>query len=252
MDESLNETLTRIRGGRIDPGWWRSLLDRVGQQYVAPDFLMKPALLAWLHDDSVENDLKAIAAWRIMETAEDEAALRDRLAQCYSNRTGEALYLAAGPTEAVLAILVAGYIAAIRPDQRAIAGMVQAGFSRLDDHLGHLSRTISPTADPITRQAHTEYAIKELARIRTLRAFDPEMARTDIQKLHDRLDIGDLSASGNEIKNKIRYWMARLCAGDTETLDIAKKFRVQIQEQRSWDRSVHCRCADPFDGWRFG
>ena len=230
MDESLNETLDRIRGGGIDSGWWKSLLDRIGQQYIVPDFLIKPALLEWLHDDSVANDLKTIAAWRIMETAEDEAALRDRLAQSYSDRTGEALYLAAGPIDVVVAILVAGYIVAIPPDQRATAGMMQAGFSRLGDRLDHLSRTISPAIDPITRQAHTERAAQELARILTLRAFDPETARVDIQKLHDRLDIGDLSAADNEIMNKVRYWLARLCAGDAETLGIAKKFRAEIKD----------------------
>ena len=229
MDETLNETLDRIRGGSIDPDWWKSLLNRIGQQYVTPDFLMKPALLEWLHDDLVANDLKKIAAWRIMETAEDEAAPRDRLAQHYSNRTGEAPYLAAGPIDVVVAILVAGHIAAIRPDQRAIAGMVQAGFSRLDDRLDHLSRASSPPTDPFTRQALSEHAAKELARIRALRAFDPAMARADIQKLHDRLDTGDLSAVDNETRNKVRYWLARLCAGDAETLGIAKNVRAQIE-----------------------
>ena len=229
MDEYLNETLDRIRGGGIDSGWWKGLLDRIGQQYIVPDFLIKPALLEWLHDDSVANDLKTIAAWRIMETAEDEDALRDRLAQSYSDRTGEALYLAAGPIDVVVAILVAGYIVAIPPDQRATAGMMQAGFSRLDDRLDHLNRTISPAIDPITRQVHTERAAQELARILTLRAFDPETARVDIQKLHDRLDIGDLSAADNEIMNKVRYWLARLCAGDAETLGIAKKIRAEIK-----------------------
>ena len=49
-----------------------------------PGFPDKARPTEWLHDDSVANDLKTIAAWRIMETAEDEAALRDRLAQSYS------------------------------------------------------------------------------------------------------------------------------------------------------------------------
>ena len=239
MDDSLNETLDRLRGGGIDSDWWKGLLDRIGQRYIAPDFLITPALLEWLRDDSVANDLKTIAAWRIMETAEDEAALRDRLAQSYSNRTGEALYLAAGPIDVVVAILVAGYIAAIPPDQRATAGMVQAGFSRLDDRLDRFIRTISPAIDPITRQAHTERAAKELARILTLRAFDPATARADIQTLHDRLDTGNLSAADNEITYKVRYWLARLCAGDAETLGIAKRFRAQIKDSdRGSDLSI--------------
>ena len=229
MDEILNETLNRIRGGNNDPRWWRNLLDRFGQQYVTPDFLGKPALQEWISDDTVTNELKTIARWRIMGSGQDEAALRDRLAQSYSHRTGEALHLAAGPIDVVVAILVAGYIEAIPSDQRATAGMIQTGFSRIGEHLDRLNQSISSTNDPITHQAHTEYAGKELARILAFRAFDPTTARVDIQKLHDRLDTGDLSAADDEIKNNARYWLARLCAGDAETLDIAKQYRAQIR-----------------------
>ena len=230
MDELLNETLDRIRGGSIDAGWWQTLLDRFGQQFIAPDFLRKPALQEWLREEPVANDLKTIATWRIMATAQDEAAPRDRLAQTYSNRTGEALYFAAGTIDAAVAILVAGYIEAIGADQRAIAGMVQTGISRIDERLDHLIQSISPITDPITRHAHTEHAEKELARILALRAANPARSRSDIQKLLRRLDSGDLAAADEEVKHNIRYWTARLCASDAETLDIAVELRAQIRD----------------------
>ena len=229
MDELLNETLNRIRGGNIDSPWWRNLLDRFSQEYVTPDFLRKPALQEWLEENRVTNELKTIATWRIIGTDRDEAALRDRLAQSYSHRTGEALHLAAGPIDVVVAILVAGYIEAIPPDQRAVAGMMQTGLSRIDDRLDRFHKSISPTNDPITRRAHTECADKELARILALRAFDSTTARADIQKLHERLDTGDLSAADDGARSKVRYWLARLCAGDAETLDIAKQYQAQIR-----------------------
>ncbi len=251
MDESLNETLTRIRGSQIDSGWWMSLLDRIEQQYIAPDFLIKPALQEWLQDDSVANDLKTIAAWRIMETDEDEAERRGRLAQSYSNKTGEAPYLAAGSIDIVVAILVAGYIAEIRPNQHAIAGMVQAGFSRLDTRFDSLNQSISRITDPITRKTHADYAARELARILTLRAFDPIKARTEIQKLHERLDTGDLSAADDETRNSVRYWLARLCAGDANTLEVAKKWRTQLKYRNAEvdlsivDALIHLADGDP-------
>ncbi len=229
MDEPLNETLNRIRGGNIDSPWWRNLLYRFSQQYVSPDFLEKPSLQEWLKDDTVTNDLKMIATWRITGTDRDEAELRDLLAQSYSHRTGEALHLAAGPIDVVVAILVAGYIEEIPRDQRALAGIIQTGFSQLDDRLGHLNQSTSPANDPISRLMQTEYAAQELARILALRAFDLTTARVDIQKLHDRLDTGDLSSANDEVRNNVRYWLARLCAGDAETLDIAKKYQLQIR-----------------------
>ena len=165
MDDLLNETLDRIRGGSIDTGWWQSLLTRFGQHYIAPNFLKKPALQEWLGEESVAIDLRTIASWRIMATAHDEAAPRDRLAQTYSNRTGEALHFAAGPIDVVVAILVAGYIEAIRTDPHATAGMLQVGFSRIDERFDDLIQSISPITDPITRHAHREHAENELARI---------------------------------------------------------------------------------------
>ena len=192
MDELLNETINRIRGDSVDSGWWQGLLDQFGQQYIAPHFLRKPAFQDWLAEEQVRNDLKTIATWRIFSTAQDEAAPRDRLARSYSNRTGEALYLAAAPIDVVVAILMAGYIGAIRPGQLAVAGMVQTGFSRIEDRFDRLNEVISPVIDPFTRQAHTEHATKELARILTLRVFDPAKSRSDIQTLHDRMVSGDL------------------------------------------------------------
>ena len=229
MDDLLNETLDRIRGGSFDTGWWQRLLDRFGQQYIAPDFLRKPTLQEWLRKEPVANDLKTIATWRIMATAQDEAAPRDRLAQTYSIQSGEALYFAAGPIDAVVAILVAGYIEAIGADQRAIAGMVQTGISRIDERLDHLIQSISPITDPITRHAHTEHAEKELARLLALRAVNSQKSRSDIQKLLRRLDSGDLAAADEEVKHNVRYWTARLCASDAETLDIAGELRAQIR-----------------------
>ena len=233
MEELLNETLNRIRGGRIDTGWWQSLLNRFSQQYIAPDFLNKPALQEWLGEEPVANDLKTIATWRILAIPRDEAAPRDRLAQTYSNRTGEALHFAAGAIEVVVAILVAGYIEAIRTDPRATAGMVQNGVSRLDrldERLDHFIQSLSPINDPVTRDAHREHAEKELARILAVRVVNPPRSRSEIQTLLRRLESGDLAAADEEIKRNVRYWTARLCASDSETLDIARELRAQIKD----------------------
>ena len=229
VDELLTGTLDRVRRGNVHSGWWQGLLDQMGQQYVAPNFLTKPALQEWLVDESVADDLKAIALGRIMATADDEAPLRDRLAQSYSNRTGEATGFAAGPIDAVVAILVAGYLESIPADQRAVAGMLQTGFSRTDARLDRLIQSMSSLKDPITREAHTERASKDLARILTLRAVNPAESRSDIRELQGRLDGGNLAAADDETKNTVRYWVARLCASDPETLSVAREFREEIR-----------------------
>ena len=229
LDGLQTETLDRIRGGDNDSGWWQRLFDRFGQQYVAPEFLRKPALQEWLAEETVASDLKLLASGRIMSSAQDEVTTRNRLAQSYSDRTGEALHLADGPIDVVVAILVAGYIEAIPADQHGLAGMVQAGFSQTVASIERVEQSLSSLTDPITRQAHTEHAAKELDRNLMLRAFNPAKSRSNLRELQGRLDSGDLVAADSRVKYDVRYWLARLCAGDAETLDVAKDCRARLR-----------------------
>ena len=229
MDGLLNETLDRIRGRDIDTGWWRGLLHTYVQQYVAPDYLTKPALQEWLIEDSVAVDLKALATARIMASYGDQVDIRDRLAQNYSDCTGEALQLASGPIEIVVAILVAGYVQAIPDNQRALAGVVQTGFLQTAKSVESLKEALSPRADPVARQAHTELASRELKRSITLRALDPEKSRSKVRDLHERIESGDLVATDDTLRAEVQYWLARLWAGDADTLDVAKELRARIK-----------------------
>ena len=229
MDGLLNETLERIRGRDIGTAWWRGLLQAYVQQYVAPDFLKKPALQRWLIEDSVVIDLKALATARIMTSNGDQIDIHDRLAQNYSDFTGEARHLASGPIDVMTAILVAGYIQAIPDDQRALAGLAQTGFLQTAKSIENLKEALSPRADVITRQAHTQLASNELKRSITLRALDPEKSRSMVRDLHERIENSDLVATDDILRTEVQYWLARLCAGDADTLNVAKELRARIK-----------------------
>ena len=232
IENSLNATLDRLRGGNIEDSWWSSLLDRLGQQYIAPDFLRKPALQKWLDDEHVVDGLKALASAQIMGSDRDDEKTRSRLAQSYAERTGETHRLADEPIDVAVAILVAGHIASIPSAQRPIASMVQ-GVSK---QVSEVSKTLheilpSPLTDPITQRAHTKEAKQELEKILVLRVFYLARARQNIQELWVRVsDEGDLAATSNSIKSKILYWTARLCAADTETLDLARQLRDELRQ----------------------
>ena len=228
----LNETLDRLRGGNIEDPWWRNILDRIGQEYIAPEFLKKPALQEWLAEEQVANDLKTLASTRIMGITHDEEETRSRLAQSFSQRTGEVLRLADGPIDVVVAILIAGHIASIGSDLLPMASMVQ----EVSKHVSEVSEQLHeirslPLTDPMTQQAHTEKATQELNKILVLRAFDLPRARQNIQVLWARVsDEGDLAATSNSTKNNVLNWIVRLCAGDAETLDFAMQLRDELQQ----------------------
>ena len=229
MDDVLSETLRRLRGGNIDDGWWRRILDHFSQRYVSPDFLQKPALQEWLADQQVAADFKALATSRILFRSEGSAELVARLVGYYSNFTGEAHHLANGPIEVVTAVLVAGYIASIPSDQRAIAGITQAGIQNIVAHFDRLEEGIYRSAvDPITQDAHTQRAIAELSSILRMRTFDLAKSRANVRILLTRTREGDLIASHSEIKTKVVYWTARLCATETSSLPMARELRNEL------------------------
>ena len=84
LEKTLNETLHRLRGGNLEDSWWRNILDRIGQEYIAPEFLKKPALQEWLAEEQVSDDLKALASAQIISSNVDDVETRLRLAQSYS------------------------------------------------------------------------------------------------------------------------------------------------------------------------
>ena len=230
METNFDLTLGRLRAGDVDEPWWQNILDRFGQAYIAPDFLMKPALQEWLADRQVVDDLKALAKDIVMSGVSHDSEIRERLRQSYSDRTGEAGQFADLPRDIVTGILVAGYIASIPSDQRPLAGMIQALSGQLTQGLGRLEQALpSAMADPILHQAHTEHAEQELSGILSLRSFDSFRSRR-IEALLRRLHDGDLVGASDAVKTRVRYWAARLFTAETEMVQQARRLRQELRE----------------------
>ena len=236
MERNLDQTLNRLRGGSIDNSWWQDVLVRMGHEYVTPDFLKAPALQEWLAQARVAEDLKVLASAIIMGRDAGDPEVRERLTRTYSDLTGEARQLAKGPIDVTVGILVAGYIASIPTDQLPVAGMIQGLSGQVQDLSGGLHErldrlTEAPLAaltDSITRKAHTAQAQRELARILSLRAFNPAGSRDRARDLVQRVSNGDLLAADEITKNNVCYWAARLCAADAETLEFARQLRTEL------------------------
>ena len=231
MDSNLDKTLDRLRGGQIEDSWWRTILKLFGQKYIAPGFLTKPAVQDWLAQGLVGDGLKALAGAIVMGGDGEDAEVREQLAKSYSDRTGEACQLAGGPIDVAVSMLVAGYIASIPADQLPLAGMVQDLSGRMEERFDRLEEArLSASTDSVTRNVHTDQAEQELAKILRLRAFDPIRARRNCEELLTRVCEGDLEAASPPIKTQIRYWTARLCTGDAETLNVAREHRQQLRQ----------------------
>ena len=237
IESNLNQTSNRLRGGSVEDSWWRNVLDRIGQEYIAPDFLRKPALQEWLADKHVADDLKALAKEIVMGGTGSDSEIRTRLALRYSSHTGETAQSAEGPIDVVIAILVAGYITSIPSEQRPIAGMFQELYGHFNKRFDYLEENrLSDLEDsftqqfPIIQRSLTDHVEQELTKILSLRAFDANRSRRKIRELLKRASDGDLTAASSSTKNSLGYWTARLCVGETETLPLAKQLRNELRE----------------------
>ena len=240
MEAVFDQTLDRLRGGSLEESWWRNLLGHLGQHYITPDSLMSPATQKWLANDRVAQELKSIAKEIVMGRArgDEEAGAVGR--ESDSRAPGESKERVVDAKDAVAAILVAGYIASIPPEQQPLAAMLQelssqmeAGFDSLQgDNIANLE-ALATRHSPIVNPAITESATRELFNTLALRGFNGDKARRDLQELLQRLIDGDLSAANDSIKQEIRHWTARLCAMNKETLPLARQLRAELAQSNT-------------------
>ena len=235
LEHTFNDTLNRLRGGNITDPWWRNLLNVLGQLYISPEFLQIDAVREWLSQEQVADDLKALAAERVMGGSAENPGIRKRLAMSYSEHTGEDSHCADVLINDVTTIFVASYIASIPSNQRPLAGMFQQLYSAFNEQLeGQEKQNLTAVTDivkerfPLVQQLHTDYAEKELSKILFLRSLDQVSSLQRIQDLFQRVKEGELSPVDNSTKRKVYHWTARLCATQAETLPLAKEIRNEL------------------------
>ena len=181
----------------------------------------------------VEDGLLAIARAHVMgQEADDEVRVRERLAESYSERTGEAPRFAEVPIDVVVATLAAGYFASMPRDQWPLAGMIQAGHSEVVRRIDRIGDRIdrASTVDAAAREALGKIAEEELSAILALRKFDFEDAVARVRVLWRRVEQGELAMAPERPRNSVCYWATRLLASSTETVADAREMREKLPE----------------------
>ena len=230
LDQEFQETLDRITGGNVNNAWWKNLLTTIEYPFVAPDFLQISAVREWLSDDVVQTHLKAISRSRVIgsraQNREAHAILRSK----YAEKTGENERYAIGPITVVVAVLVAGFLASIKP-LRPLAGMLQAEANEIHEGIEGLHERFDQIVpDNIVVKAHSEEVTQSLSRIIKKRSFDPSTARQEIRNLARRILDGALRHADIVIRGEVLHWATRIHAGDMTTLADAKEYRRQLRE----------------------
>ena len=236
LEHTIDDTLNRIRRGKVTDTWWQHLLAIIGHKYVAPDFLKVHAIREWLSQEDVAKDFRILATDLVMGEYIERSEERERLADEYSSYTGEDRRRAHGPIDVVTGILVAGYLSAIPANQRALAGMLQQVHGSLNERLDNLEEKQVATLTELATERYpivqllTSHVERELSEILSLRALDQIGARQRIQQLFKRVNEGDLSAIEDSVKHDVYQWTARLCVTQKDTLPFAKEIRRLLSE----------------------
>ena len=226
LNQQLQETLDRLRGGSVDAPWWRHLLSEIEQSYVAPEFFNTLSVQSWLGEKDVQEGLFSLArASLVVQLRDDEAETRKCLSESYSQHTGEPESCADVPINIVVAVLTAGYIPSIPKSQRSVAGMVQAVHREVEG----INKTLK--SNPAVINTLTRVAEDELSEILALRTFDFEDAIERVKRLWHRVDGGDLAAVHEAVMGRVRYWAARLLASTSESTDEARMIRFGLSCQ---------------------
>ncbi|MYB38182.1 MAG: hypothetical protein F4Y26_12565, partial [Gammaproteobacteria bacterium] len=229
MAEGLEQTLASLRGG-VDEIWWRNLLTQLEHEYVTPNFLRKPAVQEWLALSEVQTALLRLAQDNVMgRSTEDEQQIRERLADRYSERTGEASRFAQDAIDVVIACLTAGYVASIPRDQQPLAGMIQDSHRDVVGGLKSIEGTLREGfGGPIVGELLEGSVERALSEILQQRMFDYSAAARRARQLWDRVDIGDWSAAPARVKDSVCYWAARLLAADADTVAESRQIRERL------------------------
>ena len=208
LEHGVDATLDRLCGGNIDDTWWHNLLNHIGHQFVAPDFLRMPALQEWLADEQVQSDFKSLARQRIMGADEGDPEAQTRLRRAYAAMTGEDERLADGPITVVLAILAAGYLGSIAAQLQPIAGMIQASTQQHREQFSTIQRILNERGpDHYVVATHSEHAERELSLLLKQRTLTPDRVRQALLTLAQRITDGEL----RYVTNGVSFLQTKLC-----------------------------------------
>lgn len=212
LDQSLEEALNRLSGGRPGDPFWRRVPSRLDRWSLGPGVLRGAAEQQILQDEQARADLIELATAKALGRDAPEARKRlEPLLDAAANRQASANAADSLP-DRIARAMVASHKQAIPPEAQ---GVVEEFRARLD--------ALSPGPDPVVQREHTKRVTALLDGIIKERCVPALQAARRIRELLADVEEGTLRGADAKTKNDVRYWAARLLAADRATVAAARE-----------------------------
>ncbi len=247
LEKKMEETISRLSNDKIDSAWWSKILNFFGHIYISPEFLKQTALREWISDSTVQTYLKILARAKILDDETIDSNIIRNLSVIYELKTGEDKRLASGPIDVLVAIISAGYLSALSPQDEVLAGMIQQsnkavkkGIGAIGDDIKKIGKTLQEIGPSfLIVKNHSDSAEKELDQILKRRTQPIDKIIQEITNLKIQVTEGSLIHADLIVKEKIKYWFTRLHAADKNFLEYARDSSSELKEiDIGYDRKI--------------
>jgi len=190
---------------------------------------MTSARQSWLRSNEVEDDLIELAKIAITcASVGDKIVIRKRLCESFTTSTGEDGKTGKIFIDKVVAAMVKGYNATIPRKQLPAVAMTQHAISVVTNGMPNKLTQVK-SSDPLLQITHTKRVESLLSTILAFRVLASSTAREQMLRLLQQIESGgEFENTIEPLKNKVRYWAARLCAQNPDFVEKAKSIRSTL------------------------
>ncbi|VWC31670.1 hypothetical protein BLA23254_06386 [Burkholderia lata] len=233
MHLSFTETYERLVGASAGSSSIAGKVAVLEQFVIVAGYLRRPSVEEWLKLDDTRQSLFGLAKNRLVGGQAEEGA-REALAATYSAHTGDAVQLAEGLINSVVAAMVEGYRAhfdessamvadAIGEKVDARSGEIRADIAQVKEQLGAVSQSVATSFGKSAEPLASAEAARRLESILMTRTFDPHAAQ-GIRALANDVREGSLVDASQEQKQRVYMWAARILSADAASAADAKEY----------------------------
>jgi len=232
VDEKLLDDALR-RLGAIEPGdsWWKTTVANVEAVTLRPELFCRPAVREWLSVQVNKDDLKAATRAKLAQQKIPDVIVA-RLVQSYTSvdSTGEHRSYAENAISIAVAFLQASIQSRVL-DSGGVAILQATAIhtdEKMQEGLAAITEAASLKKNPHVALRFSEEARRDLGKILRRRASPDQDTGEALRDLLDDFEDGRRLASADKpIENEVRYWLARVEAGNGHP-EVAEALLTQL------------------------